>query len=288
VPSGVKVESMMYVGMAFLPSSSIARITRLPKVVSDRSPACIRHGFDGPLPAFATMTAPVRPRSVRLPSALAAAALLAAAASAAAAPADAATVTLAPACYHSGQLGWLTGSGFKPSTHWTAKLRGTQRLGSGKADGTGNIRARFTAPAYHGTTGERELTLSVTDGPHVASTVFRMTPLTASFSPSSGDPNTLRVRWRVLGLDAGHGVYVHYVRPNGKLRTTLRIGSAQGACGHLKTRPLALFPFGLEYGRWTFQIDASRGYRRTTVPRLLIQYDVTRPRAKAKPGARGH
>jgi hypothetical protein len=226
------------------------------------------------------MTAPVRLRPVRLPSALAAAALLAAAAPAAA---DAAKVTLAPACYHSGQLGWLTGSGFKRATHWTAKLRGTQRLGSGKTDGKGNIRARFTAPAYHGTTGERELTLSVTDGPHVASTVFRMTPLTASFSPASGDPNTLRVRWRVLGLGAGHGVYVHYVRPNGKLKTTVRIGSAQGACGHLKTRPLALFPFGLEYGRWTFQIDASRGYRRTTVPRLLIQFQVSRPKAKANP-----
>jgi hypothetical protein len=222
------------------------------------------------------MMLPVRLRPVRLLPALAAAVLLAPAA--APATAGAAKVTLAPGCYHSGQPGWLTGSGFKPSTNWTAKLHGTQRLGSGKTDGKGDIRARFTAPAFHGTTGERELTLSVTDGPHVASVVFSMTPLTASFSPSTGDPNTLRVRWRVLGLGAGHGVYVHYVRPNGKLKTTLRIGSAQGACGHLKTRPLALFPFGLEYGRWTFQIDASRGYRKTTVPRLLIQFDVKKPK----------
>ncbi|MCW2954408.1 MAG: hypothetical protein JWQ48_3578 [Conexibacter sp.] len=228
------------------------------------------------------MMPPVRLLPVTPLAALAAAALLAPVA--APATAAAAKVTLAPGCYHSGQLGWLTGSGFKPSTHWTAKLRGTQQLGSGTSDGRGNIRARFTAPAFHGTTGERELTLSVTDGPHVASAVFAMTPLTASFSPSSGDPNTLRVRWRVLGLGANNAVYVHYVQPNGKLRGSVRIGHAQGACGHLKTKPLKVFPFPISYGRWTFQIDAHAGYRPTTVPRLLIQYQVSRPRATPKTG----
>lgn len=231
------------------------------------------------------MVAPVRSRPLRPNPAIRAGGMLAAAAlllpTLAPAHAAAARIRLAPACYHSGGSGWLTGSGFRPSTHWTAKLRGTQRLGSGKTDRHGAIRARFSAPAYHGTAGERRFTLSVTDGPHVASTVFAMTPLTASFSPTTGDPNTLRVRWRVLGLGAGHGVYVHYVRPDGRLRTTVRIGAAQGMCGHLKTRPLVLFPFPISYGRWTFQVDASRGYRRTTVPRLLIRYQVSRAKAKA-------
>lgn len=215
---------------------------------------------------------------VAMPAATAIAA--ATAPSTTAATAAAAKIRLAPGCFHSEGTGMLYGSGFKPNAAWTARLRGTQRLGSGMTDRHGNIRAHFDAPAYHGTTGERPLTLSVTDGPHVASTVFSMTPLDASFSPSTGDPNTLRVRWRVLGLGPGHGVYVHYLRPNGRLRTTVRIGTAQGACGHLKTQPIVLFPFPIDYGRWTFQVDASRGYRKTTVPRLLIAFDV-RKRATA-------
>ena len=36
--------------------------------------------------------------------------------------------------------------------------------------------------------GDARVTLSVTDGPHVASTTFLMTPLDASFSPRTGDP----------------------------------------------------------------------------------------------------
>ncbi len=221
---------------------------------------------------------PVLRRSPRPLLALAAAALLVPAAAPAAA--GAAKVSLAPGCYHSGGSGWLTGSGFSPNASWTAKLRGTQQLGSGKTDGKGRIRARFTAPAYAGTTGERDETLSVTDGPHVASATFALTPLTASFSPTTGNPNTLRVRWRVLGMGAGSAVYVHYVAPNGKLRTSVRIGHAAGACGHLKTAPTQLFPFKLSYGRWTLQVDAHRGYRASTVPRLLLQYDVNRPKAK--------
>ncbi len=66
----------------------------------------------------------------------------------------------------------------------------------------GRIRARFTAPLYKGTNGTKELSLSVTDGPNVASTSFLMSPLAASFSPQSGNPATLRVRWRILGMGA--------------------------------------------------------------------------------------
>jgi len=191
--------------------------------------------------------------------------------------AHAASIQLAPGCFHSGGAGLLTGAGFRPDASWTAKLRGTQRLGSGRTDRKGRIRARFTAPAYSGTTGERVETLSVTDGPHVASRSFSLTPLTASFSPTTGDPNTMRVRWRVLGLGADSAVFVHYIAPNGKLRKSVRIGHAQGACGHLKTAPTRLFPFPISYGRWTFQIDAHSGYSKATVPRLLIQYDVKKP-----------
>lgn len=186
-------------------------------------------------------------------------------------------IVLDPGCYLSSGSGLLTGSGFRPNGTWMAKLAGTKRIGAGRIDGRGQIRARFTAPQYHGTQGTRELTLSVTDGPHVASTTFLMTPLDASFSPRTGDPKTLRVRWRVLGLGARHGVYVHYIQPNGTLKRTLRIGTTHGPCGSLKTGPIALFPFRYSYGTWTFQIDASHTYRATTTPRLLIDFDIRRP-----------
>jgi hypothetical protein len=192
-----------------------------------------------------------------------------------------AKIVLDPGCYLSSATGLLVGSGFRPNGRWTAKLSGTKKIGTGRIDAGGRIRARFTAPVYHGTAGTRELTLSVTDGPHVASTTFLMTPLSASFSPRVGDPASLRVRWRVLGLGARRGVYVHYIRPDGKLRRTLRIGTARGPCGSLKTGPIALFPFRYAYGTWTFQVDTSRRYDRATVPRLLIDFDIRRPRARA-------
>jgi hypothetical protein len=216
-----------------------------------------------------------------LAPAAALAAVLGAGAAAGAAPK--AKIVLDPGCYLSNGSGLLTGSGFRPRSAWTAKLAGTKQIGTGRIDARGKIRARFTAPRYHGTSGTRELTLSVTDGPHVASTTFLMTPLDASFSPRTGDPARLRVRWRVLGLGQHHGVYVHYVQPNGKLKRTLRIGTTRGPCGSLKTGPIALFPFRYSYGTWTFQIDTDHLYRATTKPRLLIGFEIRRPKAGRRP-----
>jgi hypothetical protein len=212
---------------------------------------------------------------------LASAAALGSVAADAAAPAP--KIVLAPGCYLSSGTGLLTGRGFSANANWTAKLAGTKQIGSGRIDANGRIRARFTAPRYHGTNGTRQLTLSVTDGPHVASTTFLMTPLNASFSPRTGDPAALRVRWRVLGLGPRHGVYVHYVAPNGHLKQTLRIGTTRGPCGSLKTGPIALFPFRYAYGTWTFQIDANRSYGAATTPRLLIGFDIRRPEAGRRP-----
>jgi hypothetical protein len=192
-----------------------------------------------------------------------------------------AKITLDPGCYLSNDEGVLTGSGFKANATWTAKLSGTVQLGSGRTDSRGRIRARFTAPEYKGTAGTRDLTLSVTDGPHVASTTFTMSPLTASFSPESGDPARLRVRWRVLGIGPDRAVYVHYLQPNGKLRQTLRIGTSDAVCGALKTGPIALFPFRYSFGLWTFQVDTVRRFSPRTTPRLTIRFKVARPTRRA-------
>ncbi|HEY4276647.1 MAG TPA: hypothetical protein VGM91_00430 [Conexibacter sp.] len=197
---------------------------------------------------------------------------------AAASAADAkASIRLTPGCFLSNDSGQLTGSGFEPSATWTAKLSGTHELGGGTTTADGRIRARFTAPFYNGTQGTRELTLSVTDGPNVASTKFLMSPLTASFSPQRGNPATMRVRWRVLGIGPDRGVYVHYVQPNGKLKRTIRIGTSDDVCGSLKTGPIALFPFKYSFGTWTFQVDASPSFSTETTPRLAIRFVVAKP-----------
>ena len=229
-----------------------------------------------------TRSAARRPRAVARAgaAALLSAAALGAAASAAAAKA---TIALDPGCYLSNEQGSLLGTGFKPNATWTAKLAGTRQIGSGRTDGRGRIRARFTAPLYKGTNGTKEMSLSVTDGPNVASTTFLMSPLVASFSPQSGNPATLRVRWRILGMGAHRGVYVHYLRPNGKLKKTLRIGTTDDVCGALKTGAIALFPFRYEFGLWTFQVDTSRRYAVTTKPRVSIAFQVRRPSSTRRP-----
>jgi hypothetical protein len=221
----------------------------------------------------------MNPMRLRLPATLLIATVLVASAAATAAT-PRARVVLDPGCYLSGGSGLLSGTGFRPNGTWTAKLSGTKQIGTGTIDRRGRIRARFTAPRYHGTSGAREMTLSVTDGPHVASTTFLMTPLDASFSPRTGDPATLRVRWRVLGVGADRGVYVHYVAPNGKHRRTVRIGTSRPPCGSLKTGPIALFPFRYGYGRWTFQVDTTRRFDRDATPRLLIDFDIRRPASR--------
>ena len=224
-------------------------------------------------------------RHLPVMSLVAALAALLAVAGAAVAATPKARVVLDPGCYLSGGSGLLSGTGFRPNGTWTAKLSGTKQIGTGTIDRRGRIRARFTAPAYHGTQGTRRMTLSVTDGPHVASTTFLMSPLDASFSPRTGDPATLRVRWRVLGVGADRGVYVHYVSPRGTHRRTVRIGTSRGPCGSLKTGPIALFPFRYGYGTWTLQVDTTRRFDRDTTPRLLIDFDIRRPRARRR--ARG-
>ena len=222
-----------------------------------------------------------RPR--RVAAAAGAAALIAATLGLGTANAAAkATIALDPGCYLSNEQGSLLGTGFRPNATWTAKLAGTRQIGSGRTDGKGRIRARFTAPLYKGTNGTKELSLSVTDGPNVASTSFLMSPLAASFSPQSGNPATLRVRWRILGMGPHRGVYVHYIRPNGKHKKTLRIGTTDDVCGALKTGEIALFPFKYEFGLWTFQVDTVRRYAVTTKPRVSIAFEVRRPASRRR------
>ena len=74
------------------------------------------------------------------------------------------------------------------------------------------------------------------------------------------------MRFKVFGfglVTANPIVYLHYVRPNGKLKRTIRLGRAQGVCGQIKrTARKKLFPFSAERGKWKLQFDTRRRYRK--------------------------
>jgi hypothetical protein len=197
---------------------------------------------------------------------------LATAASAASRP----TVSANHACYQTAQSGTLHGSGFDPSSHWTAKLDG-KAFGSGKTSSTGTITATFGVPKHllSGSTGEDSYKLVVREGKHSASTTFLVTHLSASFSPSKGTLATLKVRFSLLGWGRGGTLYLHYVNPKGTVRLNRSLGPPGGACGHLTTAPLKLFPFTPSVGTWTLQFDKNSSYRAITVPRVAIRYKIS-------------
>jgi hypothetical protein len=193
------------------------------------------------------------------------------------AAANGASITVNHACYQTAQKATLTGTGFDPSTHWTATLDGAA-FGSGKTTVSGDIAATFGVPSHlrTGSTGEDAYRLVVHEGKHAPTTKFLVTHLDASFTPAtSQDLSTLRVSFDLLGWGKGGSLYVHYVNPKGVSRLDRKLGPPGGACGHLTTAPEKLFPFTPKLGKWTLQFDKSAVYKATSVPRVVIPYKVS-------------
>jgi hypothetical protein len=70
-------------------------------------------------------------------------------------------------------------------------------------------------------------------------------------------------------------VYLHYVRPNGKLKRTVRLGRAQGVCGEIaRTSRRKLFPFRAERGTWHLQFDTRKRYRRGKLGVNFLYYTI--------------
>jgi hypothetical protein len=186
------------------------------------------------------------------------------------------TVRVSHACYQTAQKGTLHGRGFDPSSHWRARLDG-KPFGNGTTSSTGTITANFGVPSHllKGSSGEDSYTLVVSERKRSASVTFLVTHLSASFSPTSGNLSTLKVRFNLLGWGRGGSLYLHYVNPKGVVRLTRSLGPAGGACGHLSSAPLKLFPFRPKVGTWTLQFDRNRTYRAATVPRVAIRYKIS-------------
>ena len=197
------------------------------------------------------------------------AALLACAAIAPA-TAGAAAVELNRACYLEGARVGVSATGFAARSSISVRRNGSL-IGTATADDVGSVQARFDAPDLPAGRREASYVLELSDGATTASTRLPITRFHASFSPATGDPATMLVRFSVDGfglLDAQPDVYLHYVAPDGSLRRTVQLGQARGVCGHLRTPTLRrLFPFRAQAGTWTLQFDTRRTYRRGRIDR---------------------
>jgi hypothetical protein len=195
--------------------------------------------------------------------------LIAALTAALAAPAaHAATLATDTRCYQETQDVVVTGAGFTPLGTVSITRDGAP-FGTANADATGSFQAKFAATEMPRDQRESVTSLAATDAAlTTATTRYRTTKIYADFSPDEGDPKTLTVRFEVAGfglLRRHASVYLHYVSPGKKLRRTVRLGTALGTCGVIRTtRERHLFPFPAERGKWILQFDTNKKYTRAT------------------------
>ncbi len=195
-----------------------------------------------------------------------------------------ATLTTDARCYLQGAQLRMTASGLAPNAPLTVVLDGRElSYGDGsmaRADAAGSFVGSFATPALAVGTVQLRHVLIVSDEtrrPRARFTVTR--PAGADLQPASGDPRTLRARFRVWGFgvrDAGGDpVWLHWVSPRGTARRNAALGTTGGDCGALTTQPRRVFPFAPEAGRWLLVLDTHRRYRvQAAGPRAKIPVHV--------------
>jgi hypothetical protein len=198
-------------------------------------------------------------------------ALAGAAALTAAPAASAATLLTDSRCYQETQEVVLNGSGYTPLSTVTV-VRDGAPLGTAQADANGAFQRKFATPELPAGHREDLYTLTATDSLNSATTSYRATKVFADFSPGTGDPTRLRVRFGVYGFGLVRPratVYLHYVRrATGEVRRTVTLGSVRGTCGVIRRSKLRkLFPFTPEQGTWILQFDTVKRYARATSKR---------------------
>jgi hypothetical protein len=189
---------------------------------------------------------------------------------AATAAADAATVGTDRACYLQTRSTNVTvnGSGFTAGRPYTVALDGSPLVGGGAAtDANGAMQGTINPPTLADAQHERTYTVGVESDGVAANTRFTVTKFSADFAPSARVAPDSRVRFSVFGFALSSpdpDVYLHYVDPLGRLRTTVRLGRARGQCGSIhRTAQRKLFPFGApRHGKWQLQFDTARTYTR--------------------------
>lgn len=177
-------------------------------------------------------------------------------------------------CYLRSQTVRISGSGYSPGASYSVILDRAV-IGNSTVAPDGSIAGSLSSGNLsHGVHQQRHR-LQVTDGTNVGRVGFSTTAFDAEFSPPSGDPRTLQVRFAVYGIGLGHNgpalVYLHYLDPRGHLLATVALGQTGGSCGTLArgaVRPL--FPFHhVVTGKWLLQFDTRRDYAAINQPRIV-------------------
>ena len=186
------------------------------------------------------------------------------------AAAQAATIGTDLPCYLEDRRVELAGAGFAPGAAYTVSRDGTA-IGGGTVAADGSVAGSFSSGKLAAGLAERSFELAVGDGTTTATTRFYVSAFRALFSPARGDPARLRVRFSVFGFGTPKlPVFLHYVRPDGKVARTVRLGTTSGPCGKLaRTRLRRLFPFRAAAGKWRLQFDTRRSFRAAAVPRIV-------------------
>lgn len=185
----------------------------------------------------------------------------------------------------------MRGTGFTPGDPFAVMLDGAALAGgSGAIAADGSMSGTFPAPALPGDIVQRRfrLGLQTTDGTPTSS--FTVTRLSASFWPTAGRADRLRVRFSLFGFGlAGPAkqIYVHYVAPNRRLQKTVALGRPRGQCGAIpRTARRALFPMPVTCaGLWHLQFDTRRSFRRGTSTSSFLHYTIDVRVSPQRPGA---
>lgn len=182
-------------------------------------------------------------------------------------------------CYLAARTVKISGSGLTPGAPYAVFLDG-HALGPGTTASDGSFAGTLSSGRLHRGASHAIHTVTVDQGSARATAQFQTTDFNAYFSPTTGNPRTLRVRFSVFGFAPGATdpvpLYLHYSSPTGRT-TTIRIGRTHGPCGTLsRTREHHLFPFSPSAGSWRLQFDASERYSAASRPRVVRTVSVGR------------
>jgi hypothetical protein len=173
------------------------------------------------------------------------------------------TVNTAARCYAVGKAVSVSGTGFTASAEYDLTVDGVD-FGQSETTSSGTLSASFSPGGLAAGQAQIVDTLDVSDGISDVHTTFTVTRETGALvGAGTGTSPQRKVPFEVWDF-APTGprvpVYLHYVRPHGGAARTVALGTAGGQCGYLRTKPLALFPFGPSTGKWTLQFDTHRAY----------------------------
>jgi hypothetical protein len=173
------------------------------------------------------------------------------------------------ACYASPSAGTVavivSANGLDAGQPYSVAMDGAV-VATGTTDATGAVTTTIAVPRLTGGHNSVARTLVLTEGANTATTAFGVARVSASFSPTTGSPRKLRVRFSGTGFAlqrANPTVYVHEVEPGGHLARTISLGAATGRCGTIASnKRRALFAKTPRHGTWHLQFDTSRAYHR--------------------------